>query len=268
MASADQAAERDGSIAVVAGHTATAARLGELIGVPAGAHPGGAGFVVYPAAAGAPVEPLAEGRAAHVAGGGRGRALLVGTRSERRSLELDLREAQLGVRSTIQAPSLEGQGGGIAARGLARALGDRRIAAGRQYPRLRPAVAEVVVANGARRAGAVGAVPLPGADLPALLLVQIAMVTQLAALYEHRTGAERLAEAALVTGAAFGWRELARAGASALPGAGWAVRGAVAYASTRALGEVARLRFAERGELLPDHADEAVRGALARMAPS
>lgn len=268
IASADDAAQRDGSIAVVAGQPATAARFGDVIGVAPVEDPGSAGFAVYPAAADGNVEPMVAGLSGHLAEGGKGRALLVGTRGERRGLEYLLRASKLGVKSTIQTPSLEGAGGDMAAQGLARALGDRRIAAGVQHPLLRPAVGDVIVASGARRAGAVGAVPLPGADLPALVLVQIAMVNQLATLYQHRTGAERLIEAALVTGAAFGWRELARAGASAVPGAGWAVRGAVAYASTRALGEMARLRFAERGELFPEEVDEAVHHALARVTSS
>ena len=54
---------------------------------------------------------------------------------------------------------------------------------------------------------------------------------------------ERLPELAATLGAGFGLRALARQALCLVPGAGWPVKVAVAYAGTRALGEAARLRF-------------------------
>ena len=50
---------------------------------------------------------------------------------------------------------------------------------------------------------------------------------------------ERLPEIAATLGAGFGLRALARELLDLVPVAGWAVKGAVAYAGTRALGEAA-----------------------------
>jgi uncharacterized protein (DUF697 family) len=57
-------------------------------------------------------------------------------------------------------------------------------------------------------------------------------------------GRERLAELAATFGAGLGLRALARELLDLVPVAGWALKGAVAYGGTRALGEAACMRFA------------------------
>jgi uncharacterized protein (DUF697 family) len=51
-----------------------------------------------------------------------------------------------------------------------------------------------------------------------------------------------------VLGGGLGLRALARELVDLVPGLGWALKGAIAYAGTRAVGEAAVLYFAARGE--------------------
>ena len=50
-----------------------------------------------------------------------------------------------------------------------------------------------------------------------------------------------------VVGAGMGFRAVARELLGVIPIAGWAVKGAIAYAGTRAIGEAARRSFELRG---------------------
>jgi uncharacterized protein (DUF697 family) len=73
-------------------------------------------------------------------------------------------------------------------------------------------------------------------------------VLRIAAAYGEEIDAERLPEILGVVGTALGFRTLARQAVGIIPIAGWAVQGAVAYAGTRTLGEVA-IRYFEAGPL-------------------
>jgi len=59
------------------------------------------------------------------------------------------------------------------------------VVAGRRTPALRSAIGRRVVATTARQAAAVGAVPLGGAAMPVLTLLQIKMIGQLATLHRR-----------------------------------------------------------------------------------
>jgi uncharacterized protein (DUF697 family) len=111
------------------------------------------------------------------------------------------------------------------------------VAAG--VPVLRRAVAQQLVAAFARKNGIVGAaVFIPGADLPVLALNEVRLVLRLEQAYGLEPDPrERLPEIAATLGASFGLRAVARELLDLVPVAGWAVKGAVAYAGTRALGE-------------------------------
>jgi len=103
----------------------------------------------------------------------------------------------------------------------------------------------LVVAAFARRNGIVGAaVFVPGADLPVLALNELRLVLRLEQAYGLEIDPrERLPEIAAVLAAGVGMRALTRELLDLVPVAGWAVKGAVAYAGTRALGEAALLRL-------------------------
>jgi len=262
-------AERDsaegGLLSVLPGDPSATDRLRALLGAPTGHPPPAGAVLVHPAVPGRDPGEAAEELAHHLRRGGAGAlAILVGPRAEREPLEEPfLATGRLEASNLAHASSLEGPGGRSAVAGVLRVLGDDALAAGRRYRPLRRPVAQALVARAARRAGVIGAVSFPpGADLPALMLLQVGLIGQLAVLHDRPLGPERAVEAAAVAGAAFGWRALARAGAGLVPGPGWALRGGIAYATTRALGETVLLRL-ERGEdLVPERVAQELRQRL------
>jgi uncharacterized protein (DUF697 family) len=111
-------------------------------------------------------------------------------------------------------------------------------------PVLREAVCDRLVTSFARKNGMLAAATwIPGADLPVLALNQLRLVLRLAQAHGVRDARELMPELAATFGAGLGLRALAREILELVPGARWAVKAAVAYAGTRALGETARLRF-------------------------
>ena len=110
-----------------------------------------------------------------------------------------------------------------------------------RLPALRDGVRRRLVRTYALRGGALGALSerVPGPDLPALALLQVGMALRLAALGGREARSVQAVAAGGALGAGVTLRALARTLASTLPVPSWAVRGAVAYAGTRALGEAA-----------------------------
>jgi uncharacterized protein (DUF697 family) len=91
---------------------------------------------------------------------------------------------------------------------------------------------------------------VPGADLPVLALHQVRMVLRLEQAYGlDADPRERAPEVLATIAAGLGLRAVARQLLAVVPVAGWAVKGAVAYAGTRALGEatVKRLEIGAPG---------------------
>jgi uncharacterized protein (DUF697 family) len=130
------------------------------------------------------------------------------------------------------------------ARALAARLGEAATPLAARLPVVREAVCDQLVESFARRNGIVGAaVFVPGADLPVLTLNQVRLVLRIAAAYGVEIDAERVPELVGVLGAGFGLRAVAREALDLVPVAGWVVKGAVAYAGTRALGEAAKRYF-------------------------
>jgi uncharacterized protein (DUF697 family) len=129
------------------------------------------------------------------------------------------------------------------ARAIAWRLGEEGAPLAGRVPLLREVVCERLVESYARKNGVLAvAVWIPGADLPVLALNELRLVLRLAQAYgaSPRLGPELVA----TLGTGFGLRAVARELLDLVPVAGWAVKGAVAYAGTRALGEAARQRFA------------------------
>jgi uncharacterized protein (DUF697 family) len=128
---------------------------------------------------------------------------------------------------------------------VAARLGESGAPLAGQLPALRGAVCDRIVSSFARKNGIVGAaVFVPGADLPVLALNQVRMLLLLDQAYglelEPR---ERLPEILATVGAGLGLRVVARELLDFVPVAGWAVKGGIAYAGTRALGEAAVRRL-------------------------
>jgi uncharacterized protein (DUF697 family) len=130
---------------------------------------------------------------------------------------------------------------------IARKLGERATALAAHLPVLRREVCAELVAAFARKNAILGAaVFVPGVDLPVLTLNQLRLVLRIAAAYGEDVDASRLPEIAGVVGGAFGWRAVARELLDFVPVAGWAVKGAVAYTATKAIGEAAIRYFEAR----------------------
>ena len=131
------------------------------------------------------------------------------------------------------------------ARVVARRLGEEGAPLAARVPVLRRAVSRRLVASFARKNAVVGAaVFVPGADLPLLTLNQLRMLLRIEQAYGLDPDPRQRAPELLATIAAgLGLRAAARELLDLVPVAGWAVKGAVAYAGTRALGEAAIRRL-------------------------
>jgi uncharacterized protein (DUF697 family) len=135
---------------------------------------------------------------------------------------------------------------------LVRALDeDYLVSLGRGYPVFRRAVCEEVIRKNARQNAFIGALPIPGADMPAITANQGRMVLGIAAVYGEEISFERARELIGVLVAGFGFRALTRQVVKLVPVGGWATSGAIGYAGTLAMGRTAMLYF-ERGKRKPD----------------
>jgi uncharacterized protein (DUF697 family) len=129
---------------------------------------------------------------------------------------------------------------------LARALGEAATPLAARLPALRRPVCEELIRKFSRQNGFIAVVFfIPGADLPVLTLNQIRLVLRIADAYGFEIDKERLPEVLAVIGSGFGFRALARRGVGLVPLVGWVLKGGIAYAGTRALGEAA-VRYFER----------------------
>jgi uncharacterized protein (DUF697 family) len=116
------------------------------------------------------------------------------------------------------------------------------------YPPLRRAVCEQIIRNNARQNAVIGALPIPGADMPAITANQGRMVLGLAAVYGEEVNLDRARELGAVLAMGFGLRAVGRQVVKLVPVAGWAASSVIAYAGTFAMGRAAMLYF-ERGRV-------------------
>lgn len=132
---------------------------------------------------------------------------------------------------------------------IARRLGEDGAPLASRVPVLRRAVAQELIRAFSRKNGIVGAaVFIPGADMPILALNELRLVLRLHQVYGLELDPrERLPEIMATMGAGFGLRAVSRELLDLVPVAGWAIKGGVAYAGTRALGEAALRRLEPGG---------------------
>ena len=133
---------------------------------------------------------------------------------------------------------------------VARRLGEDSTSLAARLPVLRGAVCEELIrAFSKRNALIAAAVFIPGVDMPVLTLNQARLVLADRAGARPGAGQTRARLELLgVVGAGFGFRAVARELLDVVPVAGWAVKGAVAYAGTRAVGEAALRYFEARSQ--------------------
>jgi uncharacterized protein (DUF697 family) len=133
------------------------------------------------------------------------------------------------------------------AHAVARKLGEDGTALAARLPTLRRAVCDELIRSFAKKNAIISAaVFIPGVDLPVLTLNQARLVLRIALAYGQEIDKDRALELLGVVGVGFGLRTVARELLDLVPVAGWAVKGAVAYAGTKALGEAAVRYFDAR----------------------
>ena len=146
---------------------------------------------------------------------------------------------------------------------LAERLATKRIAIAANVPFVRRAVAEEAVKATAFQNGIIGGVAIiPGTDMPLMTANQAKMVLQIAAAYGQPLGAERVRELSVVLGGGFALRAIARQALTLVPGFGWAVKAAIGYSGTLAMGYAA-IEYFESGADLSGLAEK-LRGARDR----
>lgn len=124
---------------------------------------------------------------------------------------------------------------------------DKRLAFALAFPFVRrPLSLEAVGATSVQNAGVGLVVLLPGADLPVMTLNQAKMLLQIAAAYGQPMSLARVKELACVVGGAFACRSVARQLVGLVPALGWAVKAAIGYAGTEAMGRAA-IEYFEAG---------------------
>lgn len=135
------------------------------------------------------------------------------------------------------------------ARAIAARMGETATSLAARLPVLRDPVCDALIDSFSRKNGILGAaIFIPGADFPVLTLNQVRLVLRLASAYGIEIDQQRLPEIVGTVAAGFGLRAVARQVLGAIPVAGWALKGGIAYAGTRAIGEGARRYFATQVE--------------------
>lgn len=131
-----------------------------------------------------------------------------------------------------------------------------------RYPALRDAAADRVIRRTAQQNGVIGAAfILPGTDMPLMTINQVKMLLALAAVYGEEVSKERAIELAGVVGLGFALRTAARQVVDLVPGTGWAVKGAIGYTGTFAMGEAAQRYFEQGAPATPSR----LKGLVARV---
>ena len=127
---------------------------------------------------------------------------------------------------------------------VARRLDEDAISLAARLPVFRAPVTDRLISATSRRNGLIGvAVFIPGVDMPILTFNQLRMVLRIALAHGEGIDRQRALELVGVVGAGFTFRAIARSLLDFVPVGGWAVKGAVAYTGTRAVGEAAARYF-------------------------
>lgn len=127
---------------------------------------------------------------------------------------------------------------------------DKRLAFAMSFPFVRkPLALDAVNTTSLQNAGVGFVVFIPGADMPVMTLNQAKMLLQIAAAYGCPMNIERAKELALVVGGAFALRSVARQAVAVVPGLGWAIKAAIGYAGTMAMGRAAIEYFEAGGDI-------------------
>jgi uncharacterized protein (DUF697 family) len=151
-------------------------------------------------------------------------------------------------------------------------INGKRFALAHNFEFIRRAAAEESIRATSFQNGVIGFVAIvPGADMPLMTANQAKMLLQIAAVYGQPLGAERIKELAIIVGGGFTMRAVARQLLDFIPGFGWAVKAAIGYSGTMAMGYAALEYFEEGGdfsgvaEKVKEARDKAVEAARERI---
>lgn len=118
------------------------------------------------------------------------------------------------------------------------------IALAANFSFVRAAVTKKCISDKAAQNALVGVLPFGnGADMPVMAANQFLMSLDVASAHGKGSSTERVAAGASIIGASFASRGIARALVKKLPGLGWAVRGAVGYGATYAIGKALQAAY-------------------------
>jgi len=138
------------------------------------------------------------------------------------------------------------------AHAVAARIGESGTGLAARLPAVREPLSDALIEKFSRQnAIAAVAIFIPGADFPVLTLNQIRLVLRLASAHGVEVDQDRWPEVLATVGAALGFRTVARQLLGSIPVAGWVVKGTVAYAGTRAVGEAAHRYFHSVAEKKP-----------------
>ncbi|HEX2740443.1 MAG TPA: hypothetical protein VHM69_08355 [Rubrobacter sp.] len=150
---------------------------------------------------------------------------------------------------------------------------DYLVALAKGYPPFRRAVCEEIVRHNARQNAVIGALPIPGADMPVMTANQARMVLNIAAAHDEDLSMDRAKELLGVLAAGFGLRAISRQAVKLVPVGGWAAAAVIGYSGTVAMGRATILYF-ERGgqhvgekemEQIRDRATQEAKAFVSRM---
>jgi uncharacterized protein (DUF697 family) len=134
---------------------------------------------------------------------------------------------------------------------LVRALDEEYLVPlAKAYPPFRRTVCEELIRKNARQNAVIGALPIPGADMPVMTANQARMVLSIAAAHGEDLSLDRARELLGVLAAGFGLRALSRQVVKLIPVGGWAAAAAIGYAGTVAMGRATVLYFERGGQKL------------------
>lgn len=187
-------------------------------------------------------------------------ARLLGAGREVRGAEIILAVSESGGRATLSGKAVEvademslptlsetSAASEIAPRVVRALHEDYLVSLARAYPVFRRPVCEEIIRKNARQNAVIGALPVPGADMPVMTANQGRMVLNIAAAHGEELSMDRARELLGVLAAGFGLRALARQVVKLVPFGGWAAAAAIGYAGTVAMGRATMLYF-ERGK--------------------
>jgi uncharacterized protein (DUF697 family) len=184
----------------------------------------------------------------------------------RRDLRAILDDLSFRLQGVLAIPISARTGAGVADRlipALIQSDSSLAVVIGRALPAYRSAAARRIIRNTTMWALVLGAEPIPGLDLPVLLVMQARMVLRLAAIYGENVSGHYARE--LVSALAGGLiaRYVGEELAKLLPGPGWVIGAIVAAGGTMTMGRLAEAYFQKGGQMAAPELREWVQAHLA-----